>query len=1010
MKKVHKNYFKWIGLTSISSLCALSVFGFSENYEEKHFVLKDQKLQSNNQTTNTKLSDAQRLDLMKYYFRNNTYNMGYNFLGSCTTIAFSMILTYYDTFLNDDLIPEQFDVPAYTTSDDNFFPYSPGSYNDEQILKGKFSNVYEYLAALKQLESFDLQAKIISIADHFNYLKLNNLGPALQSYQAIKSIRLFLENYAKTNYQLNFTEIWPSSGDWQKPIRDYIDKGIPVWVAVRKDNFAHAVVAYDYDKDGNVIFNFGYAGQDAARKLDGFQIYEAYAVDLKADYKMSDNFQKVTINKDGAITAASVVTPQEIYDSLKNTTKPKADKITYNISRNDTYNGSSYTYDDAINDFKFKASDVNQNNFLEFKYDANKYEAKVSKDDVEQTLNSSFKTSTSGTLWFHTSLQNTGLWKVKLVDKTNSNNFSTYSFYFAKDGPQFVFKQDLLPIKIDCSDKDVKKFQYSYERNGYFYDFDPSWLFVKPGIITVKAIGTSGIQDVKEYTLTNNSAFEFQFDDTSNIFLKPYMNQAFSIVNKNNNTNAKLSVKKDGVEICKDNKKATINANGKYEINLSDAGKTFKYNFEFKKEDLKGYETSISENASIKSGKIVANNDLTISVKKDNTNDFIVGSKSVDNNKIQYNFFQSGKYVVTVADKFNNTKQLSFTVKPYSYEDEYEDEDTQPVINNTNSSNSGQNNFDSNTDYTTDLMYYSQRFFPVARDNIDLNLDNVNINNVENYMMDYPTYSNVLTIQCTLKEVSVNKSDNSVTLKYEFKKGNSVYVQIYLVSDFSKTEVQEINTIINPVANQDFNHQVQQETNNSKPVETNKDNSPKPVETKTETKPNTDANKDQNKTDISNTDTANAQENNNVKTKADTLDTLIQNDFKIQPIAKADSQANESVNSITKDNLNLFFNFTSDSNSQIKFTISDVKQDDKGNIVITVDFSLSNDPTVTKMQQYQFAASSFSNQNNNADNNNNNSLAIGIGVGVGVSAFVIIVAAVSFLIYKKRKMQFSKHN
>ena len=49
---------------------------------------------------------------MESYFDNLTTNHGHNTIGSCGYVAIDMLLCYYDTYLNDNIVPEQYDVMA----------------------------------------------------------------------------------------------------------------------------------------------------------------------------------------------------------------------------------------------------------------------------------------------------------------------------------------------------------------------------------------------------------------------------------------------------------------------------------------------------------------------------------------------------------------------------------------------------------------------------------------------------------------------------------------------------------------------------------------------------------------------------------------------------------------------------------------------------------------------------------------------------------------------------------
>ena len=46
------------------------------------------------------------------YFDNLTYNLGMNYKGSCGYVAIGMLLSYYDSFLDDNIIPEQYDISS----------------------------------------------------------------------------------------------------------------------------------------------------------------------------------------------------------------------------------------------------------------------------------------------------------------------------------------------------------------------------------------------------------------------------------------------------------------------------------------------------------------------------------------------------------------------------------------------------------------------------------------------------------------------------------------------------------------------------------------------------------------------------------------------------------------------------------------------------------------------------------------------------------------------------------
>ena len=64
---------------------------------------------------------------LKYYFQNLKQNFGNNQMGSCGYVSVASMLTYFDTFYNDDIVPENYDVISEANSTDEALENSPGS-------------------------------------------------------------------------------------------------------------------------------------------------------------------------------------------------------------------------------------------------------------------------------------------------------------------------------------------------------------------------------------------------------------------------------------------------------------------------------------------------------------------------------------------------------------------------------------------------------------------------------------------------------------------------------------------------------------------------------------------------------------------------------------------------------------------------------------------------------------------------------------------------------------------
>ena len=85
---------------------------------------------------------------MQAYYNNLNVNMGVNVKGSCGYVAMTMLLSYYDTYLNDDIISDEYDAVSIGSDVDmNARCNSPGTYYEyftqEDLAPYGKSNEYE---------------------------------------------------------------------------------------------------------------------------------------------------------------------------------------------------------------------------------------------------------------------------------------------------------------------------------------------------------------------------------------------------------------------------------------------------------------------------------------------------------------------------------------------------------------------------------------------------------------------------------------------------------------------------------------------------------------------------------------------------------------------------------------------------------------------------------------------------------------------------------------------------
>lgn len=256
------------------------------------------------------------------YFKNLYTFSPYNRAGgSCGFVSLINILTFYDTFYSDDIVPEQYDAHsnAYLTADQanmcspgvQPFDYNPNYPLIDHSYEMDYRGSYSYYYYCHDSRSFDLESELTCIANFVNNSDSNSLRddgkPVFEvsvggwDYQKILNefygnrdfVNVVSKNHlASQQEHINF-------------IKNSIDEGYPVMVQVCKesvdpsapDTDHHAIVAYEYDLD-NIYANFGwgegYTHEPVIGGAIGYnKIYGSYRIELpglSGRHTHSDNY------------------------------------------------------------------------------------------------------------------------------------------------------------------------------------------------------------------------------------------------------------------------------------------------------------------------------------------------------------------------------------------------------------------------------------------------------------------------------------------------------------------------------------------------------------------------------------------------------------------------------------------------------------------------------------------------------------------------------------------------
>ena len=207
------------------------------------------------------------------YFKNLNTNFGKNNRGSCGYVALSMLLTYYDTILCDNIVPREFDAPTSSEKEPNL-EKSPGAkfvfYHP--AFEPEYTTYRKYVRFINRSKNHYLHEHLLKIALK---KKLNDAPETKKSTDFnfgadVNDIKITADYYLDHDAELKRSEYnietktvdeKTTHGDIRNYVIGKIKQGYPVLVLVSKpdEEEGHAVVAYDYDEKLDKIYcHFGW--------------------------------------------------------------------------------------------------------------------------------------------------------------------------------------------------------------------------------------------------------------------------------------------------------------------------------------------------------------------------------------------------------------------------------------------------------------------------------------------------------------------------------------------------------------------------------------------------------------------------------------------------------------------------------------------------------------------------------------------------------------------------------
>ena len=243
------------------------------------------------------------------YFSNLRSNFGTNRFGTCAFVAMGMLLSFYDTYWDDSIIPSAYEAVATSTGDPvNGSIDSPGSCDSLPIIGN--SNASYYLNTIvPQNDGVYLDMKLMTLASYYmGFPGLDGNATGLDYSGMYSLFQYYLYTYRGFSpYELGFiAETGTGTGQARsESVRDFaiekVSEGIPVLLSVGTDYASttgrHAVIAYDYDEANDLLYchmGWGPKATHVTIESFGYTSYNsAFSLAVNTQHSHTDNYKRV---------------------------------------------------------------------------------------------------------------------------------------------------------------------------------------------------------------------------------------------------------------------------------------------------------------------------------------------------------------------------------------------------------------------------------------------------------------------------------------------------------------------------------------------------------------------------------------------------------------------------------------------------------------------------------------------------------------------------------------------
>ena len=252
----------------VASAAALAGSLLSNVPSRKNEVFKASILDTNVRLMVERLHNSQGKtnlnNFANYYFSNLNNNFGVNTHGTCSFVAMGMLLSFYDTYLNDSFVPDAFEENTYVEPDSEGTILtkdveSPGVTYDDFVATAAMDRVdYEDYVVDNPNASFQNFLFNYAYNNDFDIYFDGNSNIGLDVNTQVGILNAYLADYVGlTNSVYSVTSNY-STGNLVSNVKNILAQGQPVILNVHSYVIGnHSVVAYDYD-DSDIYVHTGW--------------------------------------------------------------------------------------------------------------------------------------------------------------------------------------------------------------------------------------------------------------------------------------------------------------------------------------------------------------------------------------------------------------------------------------------------------------------------------------------------------------------------------------------------------------------------------------------------------------------------------------------------------------------------------------------------------------------------------------------------------------------------------